>query len=120
MVLRGPESISIIKVIGELEKAGRKNECKLWNKCAEFISLPTRRRVQVNLYKLEKFAQDGKTLVVPGKVLGIGEVSKKFNIVAFQLSAQAVEKLEKAKCKVLTFEEAIKANPKGTGLVLLV
>ncbi len=120
MVVKGPESVQTLKLVGELEKASRNNNCNLWKVCANWISKPTRKRAQVNLYRLDKYALENATIVVPGKVLGIGNVSKKFSIAAFQMSREAEKKLQDAKCTVLTFKDVVEKNPKGTGLVLLV
>ncbi len=69
-----------------------------------------RKRREINLYKINKYANDNDTIIVPGKVLGLGNVDKKIKIFAFAYSDKALEKLKKAKVKILKIEDLSKAN----------
>ncbi len=81
-------------------RGARKNKSGIWKRIAELLSRPRKRGVEVNVGKLDKLAQEGDTLIVPGKVLGRGTVSKKFTVIAFAYSDSARERLSKAGCKV--------------------
>ncbi|MGC8699563.1 MAG: uL15 family ribosomal protein [Candidatus Micrarchaeia archaeon] len=76
----------------------------------KYAALPRRERIAVNLRKLDKIAKDGEHLIVPGKVLGVGNVSKKFSISAIEYSGSAIEKLKKSGCNVISLDEALKAK----------
>jgi len=76
----------------------------------ELSSMPRRKRVKVNIRKLDKIAKDGDYIIVPGKVLGIGDTKKKFNIAAIEYSSSATEKLKKGGCNIINIEEALKAK----------
>lgn len=80
---------------------------KLLKYLREIASRPKRQRVSVNLYKLEMMANANESIVVPGKVLGSGEIKKSINITAIDYSSSAVEKLKGAKCKVVSLDDMI-------------
>jgi len=60
--------------------------------------------------------KEGDSIVVPGKVLSQGELSKKVAIVAFAFSDKTREKLLKTKSQAITMLEEIKKNPEAKGL----
>ena len=95
------------------------NEAPVWRKVAKELEKPTRKRRVVNIFKIEKYANDGETIIVPGKVLGVGDLSKKVIVAAYSFSSSAREKLEK-KTKILTIEELMKKNPKGKNTRIIV
>ena len=57
-------------------------------------------------------------MVIPGKVLSQGEITKK-KIIALNFSKKAKEKIEKAGGKALSILEEIKLNPEMKGLKIL-
>ena len=103
----------LVELIGTLNKAGRENAAPLWRDIASRLEKPSRNWAQVNISKIDAYVGDGETAVVAGKLLGTGELTKKVNVIAFSASASAKAKVNKAGGKVLTFQEAVKAYPKG-------
>jgi len=103
----------LVDLIGALKNAGRTNEAPLWRDIASRLEKPSRNWAQVNVSKLDDHLGAGENAVIPGKLLGDGEVSKAYTVIAFSASASAKAKIAKAGGKVLTFPEAIKAYPKG-------
>lgn len=73
-----------------------------------YLTAPRRRRVSVNLGKLEEYVKESENIVVPGKVLGLGSVSKKFAVSAVEFSLSAQGSLEKAGCSIIDISEMIK------------
>ncbi len=109
---RGPESLETIKLLGFLEKTARKNKSGAWRVIAEFMLKPARRKKGkvVNLFKLEKFAKDGDVIVVPGVLLGQGELKKKITVAAFKASASAKAKLGSS---LISLRALAEKNPEG-------
>jgi len=64
-------------------------------------------------------SKEGDTVVIPGKVLSEGEISKKIRVVAKGFSEKAREKLLKSKTPIAFIEEEIKTNPEGKGIKIL-
>jgi len=103
----------LVELISSLRNAGRTNETPLWRDIASRLEGPSRNWAQVNVSKVAEYVGDGEHAVIPGKLLGDGELSKAVTVIAFSASASAKAKVSKAGGKVLTFQEAIKAYPKG-------
>jgi large subunit ribosomal protein L18e len=78
-----------------LRKKAHQEQSNLWLRVAENLEKPTRSRVIVNISRIERNANDGETIVVPGKVLGTGELTKKVTIIAWQFSDDARMKISK-------------------------
>ena len=98
----------------------RKMDKKIWKRTAELLALPRKRRVEVNLYKLSKLGDEKKILLVPGKVLGSGNLDKKINVAAFSFSESAKKMLKHTKSKMIDIEDLVKENPEGKDVVLII
>lgn len=92
------------QTIEKLRKKAHQEQSNLWLRIAEDLQKPTRSRVIVNISRIERNAKDGDTIVVPGKVLGSGELTKKVTIVAWQFSDDAKKKIAKVG-KAIEFAE---------------
>ncbi len=90
-----------------------------WLPLAKKLSGPTAKQISINLDELESKLKDKDIAVIAGKVLSRGELTKKAKIIALSFSAQAKEKLSKAKIPYATIAEEIISNPKAKGVVLI-
>jgi len=115
----GPTNLYLKQLVEMLQKSSYEVDAPIWRDVAEKLVKPRRQKVEVNLSEINKYAQDGGAVVVPGIVLGNGELTKSVSIAAWRFSASAMEKIKKTKCKHITIEELMKINPKGTGVRLL-
>jgi len=97
--------------------AAKKN--KAWFNVAEIISGSRRKRININLEEINEQAKDGEVIVIPGKVLSLGEVNKKIKIIALDFSEKAKEKLLKSKNEVSSILEEIKKNPEAKDVKIL-
>ena len=66
----------------------------------------------VNGKLTEYEAVDGEIIVVPGKVLSMGDLTKKITVAAYQFSENAEEKIN-AVGKAISIRQLMKENPKG-------
>jgi len=87
-----------------------------WLEVASLLAGPRRTRIGVNLEELDKFSDGKNKIVIVGKVLSQGNVSKKIKVVAIGFSELAKEKLLKAGCEVSTIFNEIKSNPDAKGI----
>ena len=92
---------------------------KEWLEVAGIISTPKRKRININLEKIDKESKEGETILVPGKVLSQGEINKKIKIVALGFSKKAREKLSKSKIGISSINEEIKKNPGAKGIKIV-
>jgi large subunit ribosomal protein L18e len=102
-----------------LEKAGKKQKALVWKEASSLLSNPGRTKVEVNLGRISRIAEDGQALFVPGKVLGAGVMDRKVIVGAFAFSAQARSKIEASGGSALSVEEFLKKYPKGSGVRLV-
>ncbi len=108
------------ELVRKLRKAAIENDAAVWRKIAKELERPTRMMREVNLFKIEKYGREGEIIVVPGKILGVGEISKKFEMIAaFKVSQKAKQKILQNN-KLLTIEELLSKNPKGKKIRVLV
>jgi large subunit ribosomal protein L18e len=114
----GPTNYQLKLLIEELEKKAVAGKVKLWGRLANDLKKPSRQRRTVNVYKIDKNAKDGETVVVPGKVLNVGELKKKIEVAAFCFSESAKEKIEKVG-KAISIKELMETNPEGKKVRIL-
>lgn len=107
------------ELVGKLHREGIASGAKAWKAVAKGMNRPRKRRFEVNLTRIEKYAKPKETLVVPGVVLGNGELKKKIVVAAFRFSGKAKAKIEKSGGKCLSIEELYEKNPKGKGLRIM-
>lgn len=103
-------------ILVETLRSAKKAGSEFWLQTASILAGPRRNKIAVNLDDIERFTKEGDTIIVPGKVLSQGEVSKKIAVVAFTFSEKAREKLSKTKSHATTILDEIKKNPEGKGL----
>ncbi len=116
----GPTNPVTVKLIRDLKKLSSKENVKIWKAVAEMISKPSRQRPNVNLSKLEKYYDKKLEIIVPGKVLGDGILTKPVNVSALSASDSAKERIKASKGAFKTIEEQMKKNPKGKNLRIIV
>ncbi|MCK4589894.1 MAG: 50S ribosomal protein L18e [Nanoarchaeota archaeon] len=114
----GPTNQNLKKLIQELKEKSLAEGVKLWKRIAHDLEKPSRQRRAVNIYKIDQFAKDGETVVVPGKILSVGQLTKKLNVAAYTVSKEAQEKITKSG-KLLTIQQLIKENPKGKNVRII-
>ncbi len=116
----GPTNIVIRKLIRELRKYARKYNAPIWSYVAELLERPTRKRVVVNVSKINRYLKDGEVAVVPGKVLGAGKLEKKVTIAAIAFSKTALEKIKASGGNAMFISDLIEENPKGSGVRIII
>ena len=90
-----------------------------WLNIARALSTPRRKRLEINLDSLNKFAKESDIIVVPGKVLSVGNFDNKNKIVALNFSKVAKEKIINAGGKVSSILEEIKSNHEAKGIKII-
>jgi large subunit ribosomal protein L18e len=93
---------------------------KKWNKIAQIVSGGRRRYSNVNIKRIDKEANEGDVIVVPGKILGVGNLTKKVKICALYFSESAHEKIKQGKSEAIKLVDEIKKNPEAQGVKILI
>ncbi len=90
-----------------------------WRNIAGILSGPSRLYADMNLYSIDKLTSEGDTVLILGKVLSSGNITKRIRVCALGFSLAAREKLKKTKSEVVSINEEIKKNPKAEGIRIL-
>jgi len=111
-----PNLISLIK---ELKNQAREKEAPIWRDVAERLEKSSKHWAEVNLSSIERNAEEGDTIVIPGKVLGAGFLRKEVTIGAFKASRRAEESIAEAGGELLNLRELAEREPKGSGIKIM-
>ena len=106
-------------LIDTLLEEGARNKAAIWKDVAERLAKPRRLYAEVNLSKIQRYAREGETILVPGKVLGSGEIDKKVAVAALSFSEKARSKIEASGGKCMTIFELLRENPKGSNVRII-
>lgn len=107
------KSQSLQELIGNLSRHGSEKKAGTWKAVASSLNKPRRKRYEVNLHRIEKNSKPRETIVVPGIVLGSGDIKKSVTVAALKFTKDAREKIEKAGGKCLEIQELLEKDPKG-------
>ena len=109
----------LVKLIEELYVAAHREEAPIWRDIARRLERSSRLYAEVNVGKIDRLAQKNELVVVPGKVLGSGDITKPVHVAAWQFSGSARAKITAAGGKATTITELVTARPKGDGVRIL-
>jgi large subunit ribosomal protein L18e len=104
------------KLIEELKIHSNKEKSNFWRRIAKELEKPTRRTRQVNLEKLNNHTKENELVMVPGKLLGTGDLKHKLTIASFSATETAKEKL---KSNLISIHDLIKKDPKGKNIRII-
>jgi large subunit ribosomal protein L18e len=99
--ITGPANYYIRKLIRDLWKTRR----RVWRTISKKLSGPRRNRVEANLKRINNKTKEGDVIVVPGKVLGIGDLDHKLTIACLNCSRSALNKILDSGSTLLSIEE---------------
>lgn len=106
-------------LIQDLKKLSWENEAPIWRDIAKRLEKPTKARIVVNLSRIDRYANEGDTVIVPGKLLASGSITKKVTVAAYNFSSAAVEKVIAAGGECVSIESLAVNNPAGTAIKIL-
>ena len=106
-------------LIVTLKDASRVHEANIWREIAKRLDAPRKNYAEVNLSKIDRYANEGETILVPGKVLGSGALSLPVKIAALDFSEAAVSKITGANGTCMTIEDLVRDNPTGSRVRIL-
>ena len=110
----GPTNENLRKLVVDLSRS----KSKFWKRVAEDLEKPTRSRREVNLYVINDNTEPNETVIVPGKVLSIGDLDHKVTVAAWNFSGSAKQKINKSG-KAISIAELAKIHPEGKGVRIL-
>lgn len=105
------------ELIEDLKELSREEDAPIWKKAADILSVKNR-RANINLSRIDRNVDADETVLVPGKVLGTGELTKEITISAFK-SSKAAKKKIKEEGNYLTIRQLMENRPSGSDIRLL-
>ncbi|MFH0905785.1 MAG: hypothetical protein V1824_00435 [archaeon] len=89
----------ILDIINKLYTKSKLTKKEIYKNLAKVLEGPSRKMPSLNLTKLENLnvIKDDAIVIIPGKLLGSGELKKKITIYAYQASSSVKEKFPKIK-----------------------
>ena len=109
----------LVKTIDELKNASRENNAPIWKSIARKLEGSSRNWPVVNISKIEYNASKNGKVVIPGKIMGSGTLSKKVTVSAYSFTKSAVEKIENAGGKCMVYNDFIKKHPNGKDVLVI-
>ncbi|MDY6765478.1 MAG: 50S ribosomal protein L18e [Halobacteria archaeon] len=109
----------LVNLIEDLKERAREDDVAVWDEVASRLESPRRTHAEVNLSRIERYAKEDETVVVPGKVLGDGVLSKEVKVAAFDFSSSARRKISRAKGEPVLLEDLIEENPDGSDVRII-
>ncbi len=110
---------NLVALIDTLLSEAAKNDAAVWKDVAERLAKPRQLYAEVNVSKLERYAKPNEYVVVPGKVLGGGRITKPVKVAALSFSESARRKIVEAGGECMKIEELLKINPSGSGVRIM-
>ena len=107
---------NLIDLIKKLKIKSATEEVAIWKDVAQRLEKSNRRTAEVNLSDIVRYAEEGETILVSGKVLSNGNLNIKVSVAALKFSETAVKKIEAAGGEVLTIKDLMDVNPKGSNV----
>jgi len=109
----------VLTMVKELKTASAKNKAPIWSRLAVMAQKPGLAQRVVNVKKINDVTNENDVIVVPGKVLGTGNISHKITICSFSISTSAAQKVLAAGGKIISYSEMISKFPTGKGVKII-
>ena len=107
------------ELIKELKVKSFQEKVKIWKDIAERLAKPRSRMAEVNISRIARHTKEGDLIIVPGKILGSGDIAHSVTASALAFSKQAKEKIIKAGGECITIKELMERNPRGSGVKII-
>jgi len=116
----GPTNPLLVQLIAGLRERGHKEKDGFLLRLAKLLERTERKRAEVNLSQIDRNTTKGDTVVVPGRVLAGGTITKSVNVAAAFFSTAARDKIEAAGGKVMSIPELVERKPTGKDVRIMI
>jgi len=112
-------STELSDMIRFLKVKERENKAKIWAVAADQLSRPRRARAVLNVTHVSRSTKPDSLVLIPGKLLGSGAINHRVVIGAFEYSAAAREKVERAGGQCMALKDFVTHYPKGSNVTIM-
>ena len=109
----------LVRVLLDLRRAARTHQAPIWRAVAAELARPRHQLDPVNVAHLERLTEAKETVVIPGKLLATGQLTKPVTVAAWGYSSEARSKIRAVGGSALTIPELLQTRPDGKGVRLL-
>lgn len=109
----------LLKLISDLKAKSREQNVGIWRDIAERFEKPTKHYAEINLSKINRYSKENDFVIVPGKVLGTGNIEHPVTVAALNFSMAAEEIIANSQGKCISIEQLMQTNPTGKGVRIL-
>ena len=109
----------VLEMVKNLKKASAEHDAPIWSRLATMALKPASTKRKINLKRINQLTKEDDVVVIPGKVLGTGNMSHKITLCSFSISNSALNKIIDSGGKIISFSNIIKQFPTGKGVFLL-
>lgn len=106
-------------LIKDLRKKSWENKAPIWKDIARRFEKPLRNWSEVNVSHIARVVKSNEIIIVPGKLLGTGNIDIPVTVAAFSASEAAKVKITKAGGKIISIRDLMNSNPKGKGVRII-
>lgn len=92
---------------------------RFWGAVLRLLETAKRRQRAVNIYELERLRTDSGRVLVAGKLLGSGSLSRQLTVVAFDFSETAYRKVKEAGGNPIYLRDFLKESPDASGFTIV-
>ena len=110
---------NLVQLIALLKQRAHENNAPIWRDIARRLDRPLKSWAEVNLRRLARYAKKNDTVIVPGKVLGAGNLDAPITVAAYAFSDSAKTKIRNAGGESISIPELVEKNPKGKGIRII-
>lgn len=112
-------NIRLLDLISWLKQKSREKQVPLWRDIALRLERPTRNAIEVNISRINRYTEEKDLILVPGKVLGAGELDHGLTVAALSFSEGAKNKILEAGGSCLSIKELMDKNPEGSRVKII-
>jgi len=109
----------LLEIVASLKQKSYTEDAAIWKDIAKRLERPTRKTAEVNISDINRYTSADEIILVPGKVLGSGNLEHKVNVAAMSFSKSAEEKISTAGGECMDILEVIEKYPKGSGIKIM-
>lgn len=109
----------IADAVWTLRMASKRTKAPLWKDVERKLLNSRSNRREVNVDKLSKFTKEGDVIIVPGKILGSGNLGHSVIVYAYSISKLASRKINEAGGQILALTDLIEKYPHGSGVKII-
>jgi large subunit ribosomal protein L18e len=103
----------------ELKRHSQKSKQKLWKTASSKLLASRKNRPEVNVGQISRHSKEGSQVLVPGKVLGVGNIDHKVTVAAYSFSRDAAKKIQASGGTCLDISEFMKSQTSVKDVLLL-